>query len=146
MASMQINIGDHISSEAGYIAIPERHRGTMRWARTKAKEIAKTMPSANTYFKTLPDGRSLSDLLSDSSIWVNYHPTMPFFGETNQVSGKEIAISEKSFKIGRWTVLATLIHELAHTDGAPGGDGQTSRAGTALMWSGQAVGIDDRHR
>lgn len=147
MASMQINIGDHISSEAGYIAIPERHRGTMRWARTKAKEIAKTMPSANTYFKTLPDGRSLSDLLSDSSIWVNYHPAMPFFGETNQVSGKEIAISEKSFKIGRWTVLATLIHELAHTDGAPGGTDK--RAERALLSCGLGklseltTGIDD---
>ena len=50
---------------------------------------------------------------------VNFHPTMPHFGETNQVGGKEIAISITSLRIGRWTVLGTLIHELAHSNGAP---------------------------
>jgi hypothetical protein len=34
-------------------------------------------------------------------------------------SGREVAISEQAFRIGRWTVLATLVHELAHTNGAP---------------------------
>jgi len=33
----------------------------------------------------------------------------------------EIAIAPKAFRIGRWTVLATLIHELAHSDGAAWG-------------------------
>lgn len=147
MAGIQINIGDHVSSEAGYVAIPIRHQDTMRWARTKAKWIASNINSANTYFKTLPNGRSLGDLLADSSIWVNYHATMPYFGETNMVGGKEIAISEKSFRIGRWTVLATLIHELAHTDGAPGGADQ--RAERALVECGLGrrseltTGVDD---
>jgi hypothetical protein len=117
--TMQINIGDHTSSEAGYIAFPTQHRPAIRWARTKAQWITKNIPAANTYFKTLPNGRSLTQLLADSSIWVNFHPTMPHFGETNRVGGKEIAISITSLRIGRWTVLGTLIHELAHSNGAP---------------------------
>ncbi|HRD64905.1 MAG TPA: hypothetical protein PKY50_01995 [Candidatus Competibacter sp.] len=147
MPGMQINIGDHVSSEAGYVAFPNRHLETIRWARTKAKWITTNINSANSYFRTLPDGRSLSDLLADSSIWVNYHATMPHFGETNRVSGKEIAISERSFRIGRWTVLATLIHELAHADGAPGG--ADKRAERALIECGLGkrseltTGVDD---
>jgi hypothetical protein len=83
--------------------------------------IAAKIPSADVYFRSLPDGKSLTTLLRDNSIWINYHPTMSAFGETNQVSGKEIAISIGACRIGRWTMLATLIHELAHADGAPGG-------------------------
>jgi hypothetical protein len=58
--------------------------------------------------------------LADRSIWINYHPTMVDFGETNFAGGKEIAVSNASFRIGRWTVLATLVHELAHVDGVRG--------------------------
>jgi hypothetical protein len=116
---MQINIGDHTSSEVGYIAFPRRHLETIRWARKHAVWITANKPRANTYFKSLPDGRSLTEILADSSIWVNYHATMIHFGETNAVSGREVAISEQAFRIGRWTVLATLVHELAHTNGAP---------------------------
>ncbi|QQS55613.1 MAG: hypothetical protein IPM89_07495 [Candidatus Competibacteraceae bacterium] len=149
MATMQINIGDHVSSEAGYVAIPAEYQGSMRWARTKAKEIASKFNSANAYFRTLPDGKSLTELLADNTIWVNYHATMNAYGETNQVSGKEIAISRRAFRIGRWTVLATLIHELAHTDGAPGGaDKRAERAVLACRLGKQSeltTGVDDPH-
>lgn len=118
---MQINVGDHISSQVGYVTIPNRLREMTRWARTRANLIARNMPRANVYFKTLPNGKSLSDLLADSSIWVNYGPSLTYFGETNAVGGTEIAIGPLAYRIGRWTVLATLIHELAHADGAPGG-------------------------
>lgn len=118
---MQINVGDHVSSEASYIAVPPRLQAMSRWARTKANEIARNIPSANVYFRGLPNGRSLTALLADGTIWVNYAPGMPHFGETNAVGGKEIAIGPAAFRIGRWTVLATLIHELAHSNGAPGG-------------------------
>lgn len=119
--SIQLNLGDHTSSEAEYQAFPSEHRGKVKWARSRAKVIAKTIPSADVYFRALPGGRSLRELLEDASIWVNFSPTMPYYGETNAVGGKEIAISGMACKIGRWTVLATLIHELAHADGAPGG-------------------------
>ena len=149
MASMQINIGDHVSSEAGYEPIPIAYQGSMRWARSKAKEIARTFNSADAYFRTLPDGRSLTDLLSDNSIWVNYHATMTAYGETNRVSGKEIAISKRAFRIGRWTVLATLIHELAHAGGAPGGsDKRAERAVLECRLGKQSeltTGVDDPH-
>jgi hypothetical protein len=119
MIGLQINIGDHSSSISTFIAIPDYHRGMARWARTKANEIARTIPRANSYFRGLPSGRSLTDILGDSSIWVNYAPAILDYGIIDRVGGKEIAISPTAFKVGRWTVLATLIHELAHSNGAP---------------------------
>lgn len=130
---MQINIGDHTSSEGGYVALPNNLRQTTRWARTKAQAIAKGLPSADVYFKTLPDGKSLTELLADSSIWVNYGPSLTVFGEA-VISGTELAIGPGAYRIGRWTVLATLIHELAHINGAPGGTDR--RAEEALLHCG----------
>lgn len=126
--SIQINIGDHASPTAGYITVPAQHRWMFRWARTKAKSIASGMASADRYFATLPGGRTLTSLLGDNTIWVNYHATFTYYGETNFVGGKEIAIGNKSIRIGKWTVLATLIHELAHVNGADGVDHAAERA------------------
>lgn len=131
--SIQINIGDHISSEPGYLTVPNRLRDMTNWARTKARWIARTMPSADVYFRALPDGRSLTDLLGDRSIWVNYGHTLTVFGEA-VISGTELAIGPSAFRIGRWTVLATLIHELAHINGVPGGTDR--RAEEALLACG----------
>ena len=36
-----------------------------------AFRITREITGANTYFRTLPGGRSLSDLLNDGSLWVN---------------------------------------------------------------------------
>lgn len=122
--TIQINIGDHTSPHAGYIAFPSEHRETMRWARRRAIWIAQNKPSADVYFRNITTGaRSLTALLADSSIWVNYHATMTEFGVTPGASGfaSECAIGPRAFRIGRWTVLATLIHELAHCNGAAGG-------------------------
>ncbi len=120
MAVIQINIGDHTSSEPDYIAVPARLLGQLRWARKHAIWISKNLPGADVYYRTLPEGRSLTQLLADATIWINYHPTSTDFGLTNHASGKEIAICNPSFRRGRWQVLATLVHELAHVDGVRG--------------------------
>lgn len=118
--TIQINIGDHTSSETDFIPIPKRHRTTMNWARARAILISNRLARADVYFRTLPNGRSLTELLADRTIWINYHATSNSFGLTNFAGGKEMAICEPAFRIGRWMVLATLVHELAHVNGVRG--------------------------
>ena len=146
---IQINVGDHASPEADWIAVPVSlgRLDKLRWARRRAFRIAREIPSANSYFRGLPNGLSLSDLLSDTSIWINYDPNAIEYGLTNFVGGHEIAIGNLAFRIGRWTVLATLIHELAHVNGAPGGS-DTRAEGAVLACklgrlSEKIAGIDD---
>lgn len=142
MPSIQINIGDHTSRMTGYIAFPTRYRKDMNWVRTKAKWITRNKPSADVYFKSLSEGNSLRKLLADSSIWINYHATMTYFGETEYVGGKEIAISDAACRWGRWTMLATLVHELAHANGAAGGSSHAAEL--ALIHCG--LGKKSEHR
>lgn len=143
---IQINTGDHTSPVTRYVAVPASKRSTLNWARTKAKAIASGNPEANKYFKKMPDGKSLTQLLNDSSIWINYCPGLTLFGEA-QISGKELAIGPNSFPKGKWVVLGTLIHELAHINGAP--TGNNTQAEEALYHCGLGTdaewldGIDD---
>ena len=116
---IQINIADHVSPQSGWVFIPERWRDQLRWARTNAFRITREIPSANRYFKTLPNGRTLTELLNDSSIWLNHDATSPFYGQTSVAYPKEVSIDSLAFRMGRWSVLATLVHELAHVNGAP---------------------------
>jgi hypothetical protein len=75
--------------------------------------------SCNAAFKVLPAGRSFANVWADHSIWVSYDPKNQA-GQYGATLGNEITITAYSLKIGVWTVAATLIHELAHVDGAPG--------------------------
>jgi hypothetical protein len=128
---MQLNIGDHRTAVTNpaftFIAFPNTSIGSggailwqMRWARTKANEIAQRISSANTYFRSLPNRRSLSDILADSGLWVNYCSNRSEYGWTVPTPGGsvEVGICPLAFRWGRWTVLGTLIHELAHVNGA----------------------------
>lgn len=117
-----MNIGDHAGNENGvpFLTVPAgRHQNQVRWARTKAFWITRNIPRANAYFLTLPAGRSLTNLLDDNTIWINYDPTINYDGFT--FSNNDLWIGPGPFRIGRWQVLATLIHELAHIGGAVGG-------------------------
>jgi hypothetical protein len=150
--TIQLNIGDHVSAHTGYIAFPNAHRDTIRWARTRAIWISRNKPAANPYFRAITAGaRSLTQLLADTNIWVNYHATLVDFGVTPGAAGfaTECAIGPRAFRIGRWCVLATLIHELAHCNGAPGGASTAAEDALPACGLGRlsefVTGVDDPH-
>lgn len=117
---IQINIGDHAGNENGvpFTPFPVNRRNTVRWARRHAFKVARGNPKANRYFRSLSSGRSLTNLLNDRSIWINYNPTLAADGAT--FHNNDLWIGPGPFRIGRWQVLATIIHELAHIGGAGG--------------------------
>ena len=118
---IQINVGDHSGAENNvpFLPIPETWRDELRWARLRAISVAQNNPAADRYFRSLPRGRTLSSLVSDSSIWINYfnHPDVYGFTFTNS----NLWLSDAALRGGRWLVLATVVHELAHIAGAIGG-------------------------
>lgn len=142
---IQLNIGDHHPWFSEFVAIPGNLRADAQWARAQAKAIANTKPSANAYFRTLPGHRTLSALLADGKIWVNY------YNGSGTAMGmrydNEIGISYWSFYKGKNHVLGTLIHELAHINGAPD---ETFQAENALVHCGLGTlselntGVDDQ--
>ena len=76
----------------------------------------------NDCFKRLKGGRTFEEVWKDESIWVSYdsRTDRDWFGITDKVGGKEISISQETFDKGVEWVAGTLVHELAHTNGASG--------------------------
>jgi hypothetical protein len=123
---IQINVGDHTSPVTGWEPVRAPFLEALRWARERAKQVASHMPSADRYFMQLPQHRSLRALLADSSIWINYDPLFRGYGAQSVQFPNEIAMGQLAFAQGRWMVLGTLLHELAHVNGAPGGSSQSA--------------------
>ena len=93
-------------------------------------------------FRALPSGRSFAQVWRDPSIWISYDPDNHGhkFGVTNRVGGDEISITRFALRMGRWTTAATLVHELAHTNGAPGGN---SHAAEGTLRNCLLQGLED---
>lgn len=124
---MQLNLGDHRSAFAEFGPFPLTTRHEIQWSRQRANWIARNKREADRYFRTLPRRWSLTQLLTDRRLWVNFivDRRSTDFGLYDTVTG-ELGIGMRAFNMGRWTVLATLIHELAHANGAPGEPSQAA--------------------
>ncbi len=83
--------------------------------------------TCNAAFRALPRGRSFADIWADRNIWISYDPN-PQADRYGATLGNDVTITAFSLRIGFWTVAATLIHELAHVDGAPGGNNHAAEA------------------
>jgi hypothetical protein len=77
----------------------------------------------NKCFQRLSGGHSFDDVLNDPAVVISYDPGNQQ-GRYGATLGKDVTITEFSIRMGRWTVAATLVHELAHVNGAPGSDHQ----------------------
>jgi hypothetical protein len=79
----------------------------------------KSYQPCNDAFKTLPGGLTLLQVWNDPNVWINFDPSLQN-GDYGATRGKEVTITAFSLRAGYWTVAATLVHELAHVNGASG--------------------------
>ena len=92
-------------------------------------------------------------MLNNSDIWISYHSRTGdgFFGLTSTKRPKEITITGDAFAGGIRVVAATIVHELAHVNGAPGApssmaEGSLNSCGFGDQFNPNAVGIQDDGR
>jgi hypothetical protein len=86
----------------------------------------KKYPQCNTAFASLPGGRTFAAVWADPSVWICYDPG----GQTGRYGAtlaNDITLSQYTCRMGIWTLAATLIHELAHVNGASGSDAAAER-------------------
>jgi len=81
----------------------------------------------NDCYRTLPGKRSFQEVWDDPDVWIHYNGVSQSLG-FNRSGTKEIAVCFKSFmspvgqpgKPNTMQVAATIVHELAHVNGAEG--------------------------
>ncbi len=92
----------------------------------------------NAAFQTLPRGRSFAQVWNDPTVWISFDPKNDGhnYGAT---LGQEVTITRFSLRMGLWTTAATLVHELAHVNGADG----FSHAAEGTLRSCLLQGLED---
>jgi hypothetical protein len=108
-------------TEASYIA-------AVRKAFAVIDSRIKGYEPCNAAFKALPNGRTFADLWNDPNVWVSFDPDgrATSFGGTLR---NDISVSQHACRMGQWTLVATLVHELAHVGGV---HEETNRAESTL--------------
>lgn len=101
-----------------FTAAQSKQQKMLEKAVNTIKSNIKGSKACNAAFKTLPNGRSFDDVFNDDTIWISYCPDNTTYGFTDSVGGKEITICEYAFRWGYWSVIGTLVHEMAHSNGA----------------------------
>lgn len=131
----QINTGNHVSLDqqkgtiiAGYLAVPGGHVSAIKAALRAIEAMAAARPACNQYFLSLRFKKSLSQILSNPNIWINYSPHLDTLDHAAQTyfydnqDWAEIALApstcEGPTRIGK--IMGTLLHEFAHVAGARG--------------------------
>lgn len=103
-------------------------RATLRKAMAIIQKSCRVSSGCNSYFSHLPGRRSFREVWDDPGVWIHWDPRPDpgFYGATSHTFAvADVTISNYALNRGVWVTVATLVHELAHVNGAPGG---TSRA------------------
>lgn len=121
------------AASAGWQWLPYTNAGWLAALRSAIHIIdtrIKGNKPCNVAFKALPSGKTFAQVWSDPTIWISHDPDQSGskYGVTDRVGGREISITEYALRMGAWTTAATLIHELAHANGAPGGASHAAEA------------------
>jgi len=104
--------------------VPESYMATLRRALTIIQTRVRGHYRCDEIFAALPNGQSFQDLFDDPNMWVNYDPSNAEgdWGWTMPSSyPNDVVVSQFTLRMGRWATAGTIIHELAHLNGSPGG-------------------------
>ena len=95
---------------------------TIRAAMNYIERVIKNHAPCNECFKKLPKRRTFKEIWESDTIWLNYMGDSSGMGETR--GDFDIGITLTCLKKGKMQIVATIVHELAHIDGAPGREQQ----------------------
>jgi hypothetical protein len=122
---MSINAGSGIhTGPPGSSPVPVEYLDTLNQAMTILLNGMREHAGCNSSFASQSGGRTFQSMFDDHTIWINYDPdnggrlwgwTMP------PTYPRDIVICRYALRMGRWSAAATIVHELAHLNGAPGG-------------------------
>ncbi len=116
------HLGPPANSGFQWLAYPDAAKQhTLQQALDILDSRVKVHRPCNAAFARLPGRRTFREVLEDASVWISFDPQHG--GDTFAATlVSEVTITAFSIAMGRWTTAAALVHELAHVNGAPGGN------------------------
>jgi hypothetical protein len=128
MISVNAGSGIH-AGPTGSAPVPVGYLDTINRALTILLGGMRGNHRCNSSFSALSGGRSFRDIFDDHTIWINYDSDNRghLWGWTiPSTHPNDVVICQYALRMGRWSTAATVVHECAHLNGAPGGPSQAA--------------------
>ncbi|MDB4985973.1 MAG: hypothetical protein JWN04_1151 [Myxococcaceae bacterium] len=118
---VSINTGMHIGPQ-GANALPSKYLPDLQKALSILANGMRLDAECNASFTRLSGRRPFHAWFDDPDVWINYDPNDrgDDWGWTIASHPKDVVITQYALRMGRWSIAATIVHELAHLNGAPG--------------------------
>jgi len=101
--------------------VPEKYLETLKAALHIIHTRIRGTKSCDASFQALPNGQALTAMIDIGGIWVSYDPSnvQGSWGWTiPRRYPRDVVLSQFALRMGRWSTAGTIIHELAHLNGA----------------------------
>src|SRR3972149_10905051 len=87
-------------------------------AKDIVNKVIRLRSCINYFLKNCPEGNknTAKEVLEAADIWKNPSADPHLYGQGER-PGSNISYTQKAFKIGKWTVGGTIVHELMHNCG-----------------------------
>lgn len=116
--------------------IPAEYLRTLERAQTIIQVRIVGHYQSDKIFKALPGRRSFREMFDLLNNWINYDPSNKLndWGWTiPSLYPNDIVLTRFTLRMGRWSTAGTIVHELAHLNGA---DGTSHAAENTLRFCG----------
>lgn len=103
--------------------VPEEYLPTIRRALHIIQTRIRGQARCDDIFRALPGGRTFTTVFDDPLTFVNYDPSNAAGDWGWTIPGthpRDIVICQYAIRMGRWSTAGTIVHELAHLNGADG--------------------------
>ena len=122
MLSIHTALNPH-AGPLGSGPVPSKYLGTLKQALDILKHRVRANLQCNASFEALPFRNNFRSFIDNPYIWINYD-SRNVEGECGYVAlpafPMDVVLTQFALRKGRWLTAATIIHELAHLNGAPG--------------------------
>lgn len=104
--------------------MPTNYLHTLRQALSLLRYRVRDNAGCNASFEQLPFKNNFQSFFDNAYIWINYDSRNDGWCGWMRVetSPMDIVVTQFALRMGKWLTAATIIHELAHLNGAPGGE------------------------
>lgn len=104
-----------VPGDPDFIPVPADHRARARSAMDIITGVAGNRRCSNYFRRNCPSGETAQQVLNRVRLWE--YRTRGVLGVTNALGGSEIAYDPDVYRIGRWFIASTLLHEMMHACG-----------------------------
>lgn len=107
----------NVAGDANFVEVPQNQRARVNAALDIIDTVARERRCQNYFRNNSAGNETLANLMARVRVWEYADERAGYLGVTDAVGGNNISYDPYVYRIGRWFIASTLIHEMMHAAG-----------------------------